>query len=441
MKQALVVLLATVVAGILPAPALSQGDRITLDSHLNCPAVSTAGGHVFLRLSVAARPHRHVDRRPVNLCIVLDRSGSMREESKMTFAKAALNTLIDQLRSNDMFSLVIYDDVVEVVRQAARVGHDRERIRSLVAEIEPRGWTNLGGGMQEGYRQVMRHADEEYVNRVVLLSDGLANQGITDPYRLEQIARRQREQSISLSTVGVGLAYNENLMVGLSEHGGGNYYFLESCRNLASVLRREFDQLGEVMAQNVVLELDLGRGVALLDAIGYDHHQDGSTVRIPIGDLGADETREIILELIVPAGEGTLAIARGSLSGKGQVDAAGFGSFASSITYETDAAKIEGQRDLAEQAKADIAVSTRNVGRAMEALDRGDKDGAAQMLSTAGNTLMASPAAASVQGGAAIQEQIQRLRGYADTLQADAKDEGRAKKAIQYENYRQQKRR
>ena len=111
----------------------------------------------------------------------------------------------------------------------------------------------------------------EYVNRVILLSDGLANQGITDPHRLQNIARKQRDHAISLSTIGVGLDYNENLMVGLSENGGGNYYFLESSRNLASVLRKEFDRLGDVVAQNVTIEIELGRGVRLLDAIGYEH--------------------------------------------------------------------------------------------------------------------------------------------------------------------------
>ncbi|MGA9119494.1 MAG: VWA domain-containing protein [Bacteroidota bacterium] len=441
MKTHRFIFLAMLMAGLIPSLASSQQEKISLESHLNCPAVSTAGGRVYLRLSIATRPHHRPERRPVNLCIVLDRSGSMREESKMNYAKAALSTLIDQLRGDDVFSLVIYDDVVEVVRSAGRVGHDKERIRSLVDEIEPRGWTNLCGGMQEGFRQVEIHSDEEYVNRVILLSDGLANQGITDPRRLEQIARRERERSISLSTIGVGLAYNENLMVGLSENGGGNYYFLESSRNLASVLRREFDRLGEVMVQNVIIELKLGRGVQLLDAIGYDHHADGPAVQVPIGDLYAGENREVILELNVPPGDGSVTLARGRLTSSGKTDGIAFGSFASGITYEASLADVERQRDLSEQAKADVAVSTRNVARAMEALDRGDKNEATRVLSATGNALMASPAAASVQGGAVITEQLDRIKGYADTLQAEGKDAGRAKKAIQYENYRQQKRR
>jgi Ca-activated chloride channel homolog len=417
-------------------------EKVHFEGHVNCPAVSTAGGRVYLRLSIAARDHHRPERRPVNLAVVLDRSGSMSEESKMNYAKAALSALIDQLNSEDIFSLVIYDDVVEVVRPAARVGRDKQQIRNLVEDINPRGWTNLGGGMQEGFRQVEKHTGKEYVNRVVLLSDGLANQGITDPHRLQSIARRQRDHAISLSTIGVGLDYNENLMVGLSENGGGNYYFLESCRNLASVLRREFDRLADVMAQNVTIELDLGRGVTLRDAIGYDHHINDRKVLIPVGDLYGEDTREVVVELDVPAGTGALTIARGKLLAAGSRDDGELGSFDSRITYEASAAAVERKRDMNEQAKADVAVSTRNVLKAMESLDRGDKEAASQLLVGATEALSASPAA--VSGGTAsssIHEQVLRLKGYTDSLESDSKDARKAKKAIQYDNYRQQKNR
>ena len=415
-------------------------ENIHFEGHVTCPAISTAGGRVYLRLSIATRDHHRPQRRPVNLCVVLDRSGSMSEESKMNYAKAALVALIDQLTKDDIFSLVIYDDVVEVIRPAERVGSDKERLRNLVEDINPRGWTNLGGGMQEGFRQVEKNTSKEYVNRVILLSDGLANQGITDPHRLQDIARKQRDRSVSLSTIGVGLDYNENLMVGLSEQGGGNYYFLESSRNLASVLRKEFDRLSNVMAQNVNIELDLGRGVTLRDAIGYDHHARDRGVQIPVGDLYGEDSREIILELDVPPGTGSLTIVKGRLVAAGSSEGSDLGSFDSGIRYESNTADIEAQRDLGEQAKADVAISTRNVLRAMESLDKGDKEEASRALAGANDMLMNSPAAATPGvAGHAIREQVERIRGYADTLRNDSKDGRRAKKSIQYENYQQQK--
>lgn len=419
-----------------------QSDKVTVTGHLTCPAVSTAGGKVYLRLAVTTPRFHRPSRTPVNLSVVLDRSGSMADESKIDFAKAALRTLVDQLHPEDIFSLVIYDDEVEVLRPAARVGRTKEEIRSLVDEIMPRGSTNLGGGMLEGFHQVERNTGREYINRVILLSDGLANRGITDPHRLAAIAHKQREHAISLSTIGVGLDYNENLMVGLSENGGGNYYFLESSRNLASVLRKEFDRLGDVMAQNVTIEIELGRGVRLLDAIGYEHSVAGRTASITVGDLYGEESREITLELDVPPGTGALTLANGKLISRSASNGGDLGSFESGIRYEADAASIDRQRDMTEQARADVAVSTRDVHRAMESLDKGDREEATRTLARAGQVLMASPAA-SASGAAsdAIRQQAERLQGYTDSLQSDSKDSRRAKKAIQYQNYQQQKQR
>lgn len=422
--------------------SLPPNDRISLTGHLTCPAVSTAGGKVYLRLAVNTPRFHRESRKPINLCVVLDRSGSMSEESKIDNAKAALRALVDQLHHDDIFSLVIYDDVVEVLRPASRVGTTRESIRSLVDEIAPRGWTNLGGGMLEGFHQVQKNTGREYINRVILLSDGLANQGITDPERLAGIARKQRDRAISLSTIGVGLDYNENLMVNLSENGGGNYYFLESSRNLASVLRKEFDRLGDVMAQNVTIEIELGRGVRLLDAIGYEHSISGRTVSIPVGDLYGEDARDITLELEVPPGTGSLTVASGTLTSRSAAAAGGLGSFESGIRYEADVATIERQRDMPEQARADVAVSTRDVRRAMESLDKGDREEATRTLAGAGQVLMSSPAAAAPGPASdAIREQVQRLRNYTDTLRSGSQDARRAKKAIQYENYQQQKQR
>ncbi len=211
---------------------LSPGPSIRLDGKLNCPTIGANGGRAYLQLSVVTADYQIPGQRRLNVAVVLDRSGSMAAEGKIQNAKAALRALINQLDCDDIFSLVIYDDVVDVLRPAARVG-DRESLRRLVDDIQPRGWTNLGGGMVEGFEQVERYARRGYTNRVVLLSDGLANQGITDPAELGRIAREHRHRSISLTTMGVGLEYNENLMVSLANNGGGTYYFIESSRNLA----------------------------------------------------------------------------------------------------------------------------------------------------------------------------------------------------------------
>lgn len=441
---ALIAVIATIIGLSATARARSFPDkepRIALEGKLNCPYVSSGGNTVYLHivLSTSDVLRNERVRRPMNIAVVLDRSGSMAEQRKMEYAKSALNKLIDQLSAEDIFSLVVYDDGIDVLRPARRVGSTRGELKRLVSDIVPRNSTNLGGGMLEGLRQTERNIGKEYVNRVILISDGLANQGITDPYELSRIARRSRGKGISLTTMGVGLDYNENLMVELSESGGGNYYFIESPAQLASIMHREFHAASSVLAQNAFLELRLGRGVRVLDVIGCERVLDGDVCRIPVGDVYANDTREVTVELSIPEGTGTLTVAGGTLRCGDARDAAR-PSFSVQVRYTSDGALIEQQRDLEIQAKADVAVSTRQVERALKAFDEGREDEAMQELTDAAASL-ANSAAAGVGSArtAELREQIERLHAYREAMESD--DARRAKKAIQYENYKVQKKR
>lgn len=419
----------------------NKDPRITLDGKLNCPYITSSGGKAYLQISINTsgieRPNR--DHRPMNVSVVLDRSGSMADERKIEYAKQALTKLIDQLNSEDIFSLVVYDDLIDVLRSAQRVGGNKSELRRLVGDIYPRNSTNLGGGMMEGLRQVERNIGKGYVNRVILLSDGLANQGITDPNELNRIVKRHRSNSISLTTMGVGLEYNENLMVGLAESGGGNYYFIESPSQLASIMSKEFNSASSVIAQNAYIELKLGRGVKLLDVIGCESTFDRDVYRIPVGDLYANDSREFTVELSIPEGSGTLVAATGTLNYETNLARLeSRPSFTASLKYSRDVAVIEKNRDMDVQVKADISISTRKVDNAMKAFDEGRTDDAKAELKDAKEMLMASPAAAA--GGeraAAVQGQASRLDSYTKSLEAD--DANKAKKSIQYENYRVQK--
>ncbi len=435
------VVLLSVIALLSTVNAMSfPRNAVTIDGKLNCPYISTSGGTAYLQIYVTTPEdiRRGNDRRPMNISVVLDRSGSMSDQGKMDFAKAALNKLIDQLNPEDIFSLVVYDDVIDVLRAASKVGN-RQDLKRLVNEIYPRNSTNLGGGMMEGLRQVERNLNREYVNRVILLSDGLANQGITDPRELNKIAKRYRNKSISLTTMGVGLEYNENLMMGLAESGGGNYYFIESPRGLASIMNKELNSLSSVVAQNASIDLKLGRGVNVLDVIGCEHSLVNGTYTIPVGDLYAGEQREFTVELSIPEGSGTLVVATGSLAYETEsARANACPSFTATIRYSRDVAVVEKNRDMEMQAKADVAVSTRKVDSALKAFDEGRTDDAKAELKDAQDMLMASPAtAASGAGAAAIQEQAARLGSFSKSFESD--DAKKAKKAVQYENYRVQK--
>jgi Ca-activated chloride channel family protein len=429
-------------AGERSAGALIHRDaNIRLDGRLNYPYVSTNGGKVFLQVSLTTGNLGAVERRPMNIAVVLDRSGSMSDQGKMEYAKRAVAQLIDQLSENDILSIVIYDDIINVLRPAKRIGRDKHGIKRAVQRIQPRNTTNLGGGMIEGFRQAERHVSKEYVNRVILLSDGLANQGITDPFELNRIARGYRSKSISLSTMGVGLDYNENLMVGLSESGGGNYYFIESPNQLASMMQKELNSVSSIIAQNASIELELSEGVLLHDIIGCEHSLASNRYVIPVGDIYSNDLREFTIELGLPEGSGTRKVASGTL--RFETDRQGLRvqpTFTALVHYTKDVAEVERQRDWDAQAKADVAVSTRKVERALQAIDAGRPEEAAEELRSAQQYLNASPTS-SMGGanGAMVRDQLMKLESYEEAVQDSSGDARKAKKSIQYDNYRTQK--
>jgi Ca-activated chloride channel family protein len=433
---ALIVLTAHTISAMVyntPSPVFTFGGK------LNCPVISERGGTAYLQLTLTAPSViREKQRKPMNLSVVIDRSGSMGDQRKMDYAKKAFASLIDQLNSNDILSIVIYDDVVDIVRRAKSVGNEKRSIKRMIDEVYPRGSTNLGGGLVEGLRQSEKFAGKEFINRVVLLSDGLANTGITDPIELNRIAKRYRNRSISITSMGVGLDYNENLMMGLSESGGGNYYFIEHPHLLASIIRQEFDLVSSVVAQNGSILLALGDNVHVQDVVGCEFKNESNQYIIPIGDLHANETREFTVELSLPAGSGSRIIATGELRYESATIIASYPSFSAKVRYTKDHAEVEQHRDISTQAKADIAVSSRKVEEAMQALDNGDQAAAELRLNEAKNLMSTSPAvSAAGASGESVRSQLGKIEGYQRSAKED--DSRKAKKSIQYENYKTRK--
>ncbi|MGB2870222.1 MAG: VWA domain-containing protein [Bacteroidota bacterium] len=444
---ALFSLLACLAAPGIASGSSSGGPGISVVGKLNSPFIPLHGGTAYLQLIITTPDVGSSKRRPMNLSVVLDRSGSMADEGKIEYAKRALYSLIDQLSENDILSVVIYDDVIEVLRPAQHVGDKRE-LKRIIQGIYPRGSTNLGGGMAEGFHQAEQNVRKEYVNRVVLLSDGLANTGITSPSELNRIARRYRSKSIALTTMGVGLDYNENLMVSLAENGGGNYYFIESPHSLASIMRKEFNLLSSLCAHGVVLELNLGHRIVMNDVIGTDWSSNNGRFFIPVGELYSNDQREFTVELGIPARDGSsgenlgpITIASGTVRYESDQSLdSKTTSFTATVNYTADVAVVEKHRDMDVQGKADVAVSTRSVEHAMKALDDGKPEEAAEKLQEARQALSSSPAAATMgAGGAAVRNQEQMLDSFKSMVKDSAQDARRAKKAIQYQNYKTQK--
>ena len=238
-----------------------------------------------------------LERQPLNIALVIDKSGSMRQERKLENVKKAANFIIDNLTKDDYLSIVVYDDEMSVLRKAAKV-HHAAAIKQKVQNISSGGSTNLSGGMLEGYEQVKSVFGENYVNRVLLLSDGLANEGITDIEKLKKIvSEKNTKDNISISTFGVGLDYNENLMTPLAELGNGNYYFIEKADAIADIFKQELEGLFSVVAQKVrfVMEFPDDK-LKVAKVVGATYIAEGNQIIIKYNDLFADTRRHILVK-------------------------------------------------------------------------------------------------------------------------------------------------
>lgn len=240
------------------------------------------------------------ERIPLNIALVIDRSGSMAGQ-RLEYVKKATDFVIDNLNTSDILSIVQYDSNVEVLSTSANV-NNKKRLHDLVRNISPGGATNLSGGMLEGYNQVDAAKADNFVNRVLLLSDGLANKGITDPAQLQEIAQKKfRSLSIGLSTFGVGNGFNESLMTNLAEYGGANYYFIESPDEIPNIFAKELEGLLSVVAQNAKLSVAFPSQLTCKKVYGYPAQIKSNKIEVSLNDIFSEEEKAILIQFDVNA--------------------------------------------------------------------------------------------------------------------------------------------
>lgn len=279
-----------------PSPARIQ-PSVSLDrSRIAAHAETEIFVLVNFTVPQAVRVER--DRPPLDLGLVIDRSGSMSEAAKITHAREAAFRLVDAMASSDVLGVVEYDDAVTVLWPSSRLTSP-QTVKALIAQLEPRGSTNLAGGLFCGIDEVRRTASVRGINRVFLFSDGLANHGMTSPYEIAGVVRQARANGISVSTLGLGLDYNEDLMQTIAEAGGGNYYYVESPSQMPAIFARELETLFATVAKDVRLHFALGRGVREAHALGYDTVATNGTLVVPIENLYAGETRALLLRILL----------------------------------------------------------------------------------------------------------------------------------------------
>lgn len=305
MKQAFVSLLGLsflLACGCASPAAAGSSDRVTcridLDrSLLAADAVQRAVIKVSLRAREAASSS---ERPPVNLAVVLDRSGSMSGE-KIERAKDAAIEALRRLGPRDRFSLVIYDHEVETLVPAQSAANV-EWIESRIRGIQARGNTALFAGVSQGVAEIRKNIeDRRFVPRVMLLSDGRANVGPSSPEDLGRLGTALLKEGIAVTTVGVGADYNEDLMTRLSQQSDGNAYFAAKSSELTRIFNAELGGVLNVAARQVALEIVCTGGAKPIRIIGREGRIHGETVEFTLNQLYGGQEKFALIEVEIPA--------------------------------------------------------------------------------------------------------------------------------------------
>ncbi len=275
-----------------------------VDYVLEYDVLSMAREHrLYLLARIKAGPlPEDSGRRRLNLSVVLDRSSSMIGD-KLAYVKQAAQFLVQHLSADDRFSLVTYNESVEVNVTPTPVVH-KDALNLQIESIRAAGTTNLSGGWLQGVTLVGENAAPNQVNRVLLLTDGLANQGVTDPDRLASMARQKREEGVTTTTMGVGMDFNEDLLTRIAAEGDGAFYFIDSPDQTPRIFSEELAGLLSVVGQNLTVSLTLTaavRSVRQLNAYPAEVNEEGRAITFRLGDLYADELKTLVLELDIPA--------------------------------------------------------------------------------------------------------------------------------------------
>jgi Ca-activated chloride channel family protein len=398
------------------------------------------GAEAIFDIDLHGRDASSARHTPINLALVIDHSGSMSEGAKIDNAREAAREAIDQLEPSDTFSLVQFDNNVDVLIPAQPV-EDKEHLKEIVDRIEPGGSTALYAGVQEGEHQLRQYFDAKNVNRVILISDGIANVGPSSPDELADLGRDIREKGASVTTIGLGADYNEDVMASIAEASGANYYYVQDAEKLPGILEQELGQVKDVVAQNLQIIIELPDGVDPVEVIGMPdvqfHH---NRATISLGSFYGSQRRDLLVRCRIksPKGDscdvGHVHVAYAA-PGDGSAKAADAVANVK-LTDQKDDAKKSIDASVATQVALSENTETRQ--RALKLQDAGRYKDAADLLKAQSD---ADAAAAPALKNSKLDSEARALGAFAGQLQAGTPLGNEQRKSFQYENYNQENQR
>jgi Mg-chelatase subunit ChlD len=301
------------IAGFL-APATVTGAEapnlppaLHLDVETTHERISESDRTVYLKATVRAADIVRKARQPLNIALVFDRSCSMAEDAKLGYVRKAAHLLVDNLRPEDEVSLTAFGHEVETLAPM-HPAVNREYLHHRVDELHAAGWTNLSGGLLEGCKELEKAQGRPGRHHLVLLTDGLANRGVTDPATLTRLVQGCAARGNTITTIGLGAEYDEKLLARMAQAGGGRYVYVKKPEEIPGAMYRELGSLLDVVAQNVHLEVDLPDGVHVEQVFSRLDEPREPAESFSLGDLTSGDERVFLLKLEL--GEGVMAAGR-----------------------------------------------------------------------------------------------------------------------------------
>ncbi len=366
-----------------PARATGELPFGSLSAALSGGHVLRGGdGELYVSIELTAREAEATARPPMSVAIVIDHSGSMQGE-KIAKAREAARGLVTRLGAGDRVALIQYDDSAEVLVPSIAIDEEgKRRLLAAIDGIQDAGGTNIHDGLVLGRDEILRSLVPGHVNRVVLLSDGNANVGVTDVSSLARLAGDASERGVRITTVGLGDDYNEDLMEAVAENGRGRYYYVKDATTLDAVFAGELRAIQGTVATASELRLEPAcAGVEIAEVFGYVTRREGGTTIVPLADIAGGDRRKIVARLVVPTGTtGAMGVLTATLGYTASEGKAGVARAVVGVEVTEDVALVEKTVDPDVLGKVEQAESSVVMRQAAQAYERGDQEGAVRLV-------------------------------------------------------------
>ena len=244
----------------------------------------------------AALGEASVQRPALNLALVIDRSGSMADDDKFEYAMQAARLVVENLSPRDIVSVIAFNQDAIVLSPAGRAVN-KAFLDHRLDEIGPVGWTNLSAGLLEAFAQIDAQASDEQAKQVIVLTDGLANRGITAPEQLRRLVESARRRGIGVSTMGCGEEFDEEVLIALAEAGGGRYTYIRSSEQIPKAMSAELNGLLRVVAQNVTIKVAVTDHLNITRVQGRRLEEPVRSFAFTLGDVREGERGVLLLNL------------------------------------------------------------------------------------------------------------------------------------------------